>query len=439
MGKIRQSFTVREKLKVISYAEVHGNRAAGREFNMNETNVRQWRRLKDRLQKMPRSKMADRGSSAHFPELEAELLQWVTDRRLQGYGISTSELRLKGLHLAKKTNNSNFHASVAWSYAFLKRHHLSIRRRTHIAQKLPSDYEDQLTNFQSFIIGLRKKNNYDLSQIGNADQTPLTFDLPSDTTIAPKGSSTVTIKTTGNEKNRFTVMLACTADGGKLPPYVVFKRKTMPKLPFPKGIIVQVHEKGWFDDKITKDWLQRVWQRRPGAGLTRSMHVLDAFRYHRSDNVKSLLNNSRTDLAIIPGGMTSILQPLDVSINKPMKTALRQKWNSWIQSDDHSFTAGGRMRKAGFTTICNWIIEAWQELDPAIIQKAFKKCTISNALDGSEDDIVWQDSESTTYEDEDEDDQDLYYQDEEDTPLSVLQDMYRLFREDGDDDEFDGF
>jgi hypothetical protein len=81
---------------------------------MNEINVRQWRRLKDRLQKMPRSKMADRGSSAHFPELEAELLQWVTNRRLQGYGVSTAELRLKGLHLAKKKKkNANFRASVA--------------------------------------------------------------------------------------------------------------------------------------------------------------------------------------------------------------------------------------------------------------------------------------------------------------------------------------
>jgi hypothetical protein len=37
MGKIRQLFTAREKLKVISYAEAHGSRAAGREFNMNET------------------------------------------------------------------------------------------------------------------------------------------------------------------------------------------------------------------------------------------------------------------------------------------------------------------------------------------------------------------------------------------------------------------
>ena len=125
--------------------------------------------------------MADRGSSAHFPELEAELLQCKTDRRIQGYGVSKAELRLrlKGLHLAKKTNNANFCASVAWSYALFKRHNLPIRHRTHIAQKLPSDYEYQLTKFQSYIIGLRKKPNYDLSQIGNADQTPLTFDLPS--------------------------------------------------------------------------------------------------------------------------------------------------------------------------------------------------------------------------------------------------------------------
>ena len=52
---------------------------------------------------------------------------------------------------------------------------------------------------------------------------------------------------------------------------------------------------------------------------------------------------------------------------------------------------------------------------------------------------MWQDNESTTYEDEDEDDQDLCYKDEKDTPLSVLQDMYRLFQEDSDDDEFGGF
>ena len=198
--------------------------------------------------------MANRGRAAFYPALETELLVWVSDRRHQEFGASSAELRLKALKLAKKDPTAqNFKASVHCCYAFMKRHSLSIRRCTHISQKLPEDYEDKLTNFQTFTIKMRKKYQYSLSQIGNADQTPLIFDLPADTTINTKGASTVSIKTTGNEKNRFTVMLPCTADGGKLPPYVVFKRKTMPKLQFPKGVIINEHPNGWFDDDITKD------------------------------------------------------------------------------------------------------------------------------------------------------------------------------------------
>ena len=53
MSKVRQLFTAREKLKVIAYAEAHGNRATGREFSINEANVRLWRRQKDRSQEVP--------------------------------------------------------------------------------------------------------------------------------------------------------------------------------------------------------------------------------------------------------------------------------------------------------------------------------------------------------------------------------------------------
>ena len=99
------------------------------------------------------------------------------------------------------------------------------------------------------------------------------------------------------------------------------------------------------------------------------------------------------------------------------------------------------MRKAELTTICTWVEEAWEELNPEIIVKAFKKCTISNALDGSEDDCVWQekeksDGENTKCED---DDNDVYYDDEDNTPLSILQDMYHFFKEDDTDEESDGF
>lgn len=70
---------------------------------------------------------------------------------------------------------------------------------------------------------------------------------------------------TGHDKDRFTVMLACLGDGTKLPPYVVFKRKTLPKnLNFPKEVVTcQVPSKR-LDGRNTraglvKDRLEQSW------------------------------------------------------------------------------------------------------------------------------------------------------------------------------------
>ena len=35
-----------------------------------------------------------------------------------------------------------------------------------------------------------------------------------------KGSKTIMVKTSGNEKTRYTVVLACRAGGTKLPPFI---------------------------------------------------------------------------------------------------------------------------------------------------------------------------------------------------------------------------
>jgi len=448
MGRVRQSYTAKEKLDVVKYAETHGNRAAGREFNVGESSVREWRKNKSSLLKLPRSKQAQLGSSAHYPDVEKQLLAWVEKRRDSGIAVSTVELRMEARRLASLSESTNdFKVSVRWAHGFLRRHHLSIRRRTHIAQKLPSDFEDKLIEFQRYIIKKRTTFELDMAQIGNADQTPLTFDLPAHTTIAAKGSKTVTINTTGNEKNRFTVMLACTADGGKLPPYVVFKRKTLPKgVTWPTGIIVRTQDKGWMDDDLVKDWVKTVWGRRPGGFSKRSLLVLDAFRCHRSPALLRLLKEDyKTTLAIIPGGLTSVLQPLDVSINKPMKVLLQRRWNQWYSEGDHSFTTTGRMRKPELEEICKWIVEAWQQLDPNIIVKAFKKCCISNNLDGTEDDSVWDDMTkktsdddcSTTTDEEDHHELQDYYKE---TPTGMTDEQIeKLFESDSDEEEFEGF
>ena len=78
-----------------------------------------------------------------------------------------------------------------------------------IAQRaLPQEFEDKIIAFQRMIIRMRQENNYDMQQIGNMDDTPMNFDMPPSRTVNSVGEKTIMIKTTGNEKTCFTVVLA---------------------------------------------------------------------------------------------------------------------------------------------------------------------------------------------------------------------------------------
>ena len=69
----RRSYTAVFKLQVISYAEEHGNRAAGRKFDVDESNVRKWRRNKEDIKKMSSMKKARRVCA---PDL-ALICKWI--------------------------------------------------------------------------------------------------------------------------------------------------------------------------------------------------------------------------------------------------------------------------------------------------------------------------------------------------------------------------
>ena len=142
---------------------------------------------------------------------------------------------------------THFAGTTSWCEIFMRRNSLCMRTRTKIAQKLPSEYERKIIQFHKYVINMRKKLCYEIGQLGNMDEVPLTFDVPSNKAVDVTGAKTIMIKTSGNEKMRYTVVLACCADGTKLPPLLSFKRKTLPKDVIPHGIYVHVHPKGWME------------------------------------------------------------------------------------------------------------------------------------------------------------------------------------------------
>ena len=41
----------------------------------------------------------------------------------------------------------------------------------------------------------------------------------------------------------------------------------------------------------------------------------------------------------------------------------------------------------------HWVLSAWTRIPAELVEKSFKKCCISNALDGTEGDLLWDDDE----------------------------------------------
>jgi transposase-like protein len=329
-GKKNRHWSAREKLMIIMYHENgHSKRSTADKYGIEPKQLREWIKNKQKLLNVaPYTQRLNTGARPKYPYLENELLEWVKESRDQLKTVTRYMIQAKARILAKKTSYQaeypgieNTRFSQKWVDGFLSRHKLVNRRKTTVAQRLPENYIEQQHEFLSYILYRRMEHNYPLALIGNMDETPMAFNLPSNTTIEQAGTKTVSILTTGHERSNFTVVLACMADGTKLPPVIIFKLKKIPHEEFPNGVIIRANPEGWMNENEMLWWVENVWTKRTNRGNNpRSLLVLDSFSAHKTDAVKQRFREKKTDLAVIPGGLTSRLQPLDVSLNKSFKS-----------------------------------------------------------------------------------------------------------------------
>lgn len=374
----RHSYTVQFKLSVIKRAEeLNNNRKAAEEFNINEKSVRQWRKVKSELSNMNPNKRANRCKKIKWPCLEVDLKNWLIEKRGKNEAVSTVAIRNQAKRMALQKNITDFKGGFSWIFKFMKRNKLSVRTRTTVGQQLPDNWEELLNNFNHFVDKEIQEHNISPKDIINMDEIPMSFDIPPTRTVAETGSKTVKITTTGNERNHFTVVLACAANGVKLRPMIIFKRVTKPRENIPNEIFLYYNKKGWMDTNLMKLWVENCLRRRPGSFFTKkSLLVLDSMAAHREKSVQELINKVGYNIAVIPGGLTKKLQPLDIAVNHSFKCHVRAEWANWMTSGNHTFTASGHQRRATYNEVCNWVINAWNKITSQTIINGFRKANI---------------------------------------------------------------
>ncbi|CAG8838866.1 32463_t:CDS:2, partial [Gigaspora margarita] len=355
------SYSVEQKKVVVSYAREYGRNKVAKNFNLDSSMVGRWMKVSESwtTETNDKSKRLGSGRSAFFPEAERRLYTWVLEQRKQALAVTYMTLQYKISEILQQPDMillygdlaENFKASYCWVGAFMKRNNLALQHCTKTSQKLPEQTQLLLEKFYQFIDDLRCEKSFKLSNIFNMDEMPVWYDMAGNITVNPKGEKTVHIRSTGNEKNRFTVVLICAA-GKKLN-----REEQVP------GIVI------WHQENDP------------------AMLVFDSFRGHLEELVKSKFCKCGFDLAVIPGGLTSICQPLDIAINKPFKDNMRKEWHIWMSKGGAGKTAKGNLRRARISDVCTWVKNSWENISDEIISKSFVTCGIVNNSSESDDDL----------------------------------------------------
>lgn len=129
---------------------------------------------------------------------------------------------------------------------------------------------------------------------------------------------------------------------------------------------------------------------KPTLGDKPTLLVWDHAAFHKTDEVKEKLKELNITSAMIPAGCTSLLQPLDVAINKPFKEWLREATDDIIESMPPIETWTTSQRRILTTKIVGMAWEKLQEREKEVqlISRSFIHTGIAIKTDGSQDHLI---------------------------------------------------
>ena len=323
-----------------------------KEKDFQKKQIKYWAKNEDSYisisKKQKRKRISGSGPKVKFEEVDKHLFVWFRDEREHKQQVNYTRLREKAKEIVEEFQIVNFVGSNKWIFNFCRRHHIGNRRITHQGQQNGRTAMEKHQVVSDFLVSSAQSMvGYKLMQIYNLDETTCYFDMASDQTLHFKGDKNVDGIDTRHRKSRFTVTLCCCADRRMVKTLIVFKRlKNVPKLNLPADVEVTLSMGGSINTCLMLKWIRSCFtQREPVLARTPSIPYKDSHGSHIKEEVsESLRYDCATKVLVIPPKMTSVLQPLDISLNSSFKAALRRGLLNWLINGPKEMTAIGYRR-----------------------------------------------------------------------------------------------
>ena len=183
-------------------------------------------------------------------------------------------------------------------------------------------------------------------RILNCDETGLPLEHTPPHVVGIKGQKHPRSVTTGTKKN-ITVMACCSASGNFLPPFVIFRRKTLNRglvkgeVP---GTSYALSDRGWMDHEIFDNWFTQHFliHASPARPL---LLLLDGHSTHYHPGFITKAAHEQVVVFCLPPNTTHLLQPLDKVAFGPLKTYCNETCQEFLRENpgqvmtDYSFMA----------------------------------------------------------------------------------------------------
>ena len=160
-----------------------------------------------------RSSKSERHGLVKYPLLENALYSKFLEMREMGKTVKRWWFNSKTKNLLKEIypdQVDNFKMFNRWFTGFCRRNRISLRRKTHTAQKSPEDLRHVIEEFHASVLRERKRGVYSLKDLANMDQTPLMSVMDDTWTSDHSGTKEVWVSDSLNRGLVYSLRTWCT-------------------------------------------------------------------------------------------------------------------------------------------------------------------------------------------------------------------------------------